>query len=176
MRLLLFLAIFAALGGYCLSAYRGLAVLRQRVADAWGEVDALLTRRHDELSPLFESCGRHLPGQRQTLQRAAKARDSVFAAAGRREVAAVGAAESLLRSGLGQLLAAADDHPALHADESFCRTRVSVERLLDDIAERRERYNGEVNLYNVRLCRWPGAIIARVLGLRDATLFEFTGA
>lgn len=169
------LSILAGLAVYGLSAYNGLVTLRQQLRQAWDDVDVLLVQRHDELPKLFAVCARHLPLEPETLQRVTKARASVFHAAGRRDVAAVGAAESLLRPDLGQLFAALENHPALQADGSFQHLRVRIARLEGSIEERREVYNGAVNLYNVRLGRWPGAIVARMFGWCDATLLEFTG-
>jgi len=175
MGFVIFLAILAAMAGYGLSVYNGLVALRQQVRQAWGDIDALLVQRHDELAQLLEACGRHLYDEQESLQRVTRARASVFQAAGGRDVAAVGAAESLLRSALAQLLAAVEDRPALQADGSFRQLRARVARRQGDIEDRRELYNGAVNLYNVRLGRWPGAMLARLSGLSDATPLEFTG-
>jgi len=175
MGFVILLAILAAMAGYGFSVYNGLLMLRQQVGQAWDEIDALLVQRHDELPQLFEACGRHLHDERDTLRRATKAHAVVFQAAGGRDVAAVGAAESLLRPALAQLLAAVEDIPALQADGSFCHLRARIARRESDIEDRREFYNGAVNLYNVRLSRRPGAIVAGLCGLHDATPLEFPG-
>ncbi len=175
MGLVILLVILAAMVGYGFSVYSGLVMLRQQVGQAWDGIDALLVQRHDGLPKLFEACGRHLPDQRDTLQRAAKAQAVVFQAAGGRDVAAVSAAESLLRPALAQLLASVEKIPALQVDGPFRQLRARIARCEADIDDRRELYNGAVNLYNVRLARWPGAIVARLCGLPDATPLEFTG-
>ena len=175
MGLVILLAMLAAMAGYGFSVYNGLVMLRQQVGRAWDEIDALLVQRHDELPQLFEACARHLHDERDTLRRVTKSHAAVFQAAGVRDVAAVGAAESLLRPALAQLLAAVADIPALQADASLRHLRARIARREGDIEDRRELYNGAVNLYNVRLARWPGAIVAGLCGLHDATPLDFTG-
>lgn len=175
MGFIIFLAVLALLVFYGVSLYNGLVTLRQEVSRAWSDIDALLVQRHDELLKVIETCARHMQHEGETLERLKKAQAAVFQAAGRGDVAASGAAESLLRSNLCQLLAAAESHPQLRADESFGQLRVRVEQIHKDIANRREPYNGAVNLINVRMCRFPNSIVSRMLGFRNAVPLEFTG-
>ena len=55
MGFVIFLAILAAMAGYGLSVYNGLVALRQQVRQAWGDIDALLVQRHDELAQRLEA-------------------------------------------------------------------------------------------------------------------------
>ena len=171
---IIFLAILAAAVACGIGVRRGLVTLQHDVAAAWSGVDDLLTQRHDRLPELFEASERHQPGKRDALARAGKARMAVFHATGRRDVAAAGAAEGLLRGSLGQLFAAAAGHPSPGPDESWQRLQAGIEQLGDLIGERCETYNGAVNMYNLRLARWPGRMIARLTGFSEATPIDFT--
>jgi len=170
----IFLAILAVLAVYGIGIYNGLVKLREAVKQAWSNIDVLLVQRHDELPKLVETCKQYMQYEQETLERVMKARASVFQAAGRGDVAAVGAAESALRAGLGQLFAVVENYPQLKADESFRHLQARITQLEEGIADRRELYNASVNLNNVRIAQFPDLIVANLFGFKAADLLEFT--
>lgn len=174
MELVIILAIVAVAAGYGIGIYNGLVKLRESVKQAWSNIDVLLVQRHDELPKLVETCRRYMQYEQETLERVMKARASVFQAAGRGDVAAVGAAENTLRAGLGQLFALAENYPVLKADESFRHLQARISQLEENIADRRELYNASVNLNNVRIHQFPDLVVARLFGFNAADLLEFT--
>lgn len=167
MGFIVFLAILAVLAFCGLRLHRGLSELRARVDEAWCALDALVVQRHEELLQLLQACRQSSQPDPQLLDRLQKARVSVFAAAGRRDVAALGAAESLLRDGLDELSACSAPVPP----GPWAR----VAELGDRMSARREDYNAAVNVSNVRSTRWPGRLVARVSGPGALALLEFTG-
>jgi LemA protein len=171
----IFLAVVVVLAAYGVGIYNGLVKLREGVKQAWSNIDVLLVQRHDELPKLVETCKRYMQYEQETLERVMKARASVFQAAGQGDVAAVGAAESALRGGLGQLFALAENYPQLKADESFRHLQTRISQLEESIADRRELYNASVNLNNVRVHQFPDLVVARLFDFRVSTLLEFTG-
>jgi LemA protein len=175
MGFIIFLAVLAVVAVYGIGIYNGLVKLREAVKQAWSNIDVLLVQRHDELPKLVETCKQYMQYEQETLERVMKARASVFQAAGRGDVAAVGAAESALRAGLGQLFAVVENYPQLKADESFRHLQARITQLEESIADRRELYNASVNLNNVRIHQFPDLIVARLFGFRTAELLEFTG-
>ena len=174
MVVVVFLAVIAVIAAYAVGIYNGLVKLRESVKQAWSNIDVLLVQRHDELPKLVETCKRYMQYEQETLERVMKARASVFQAAGRGDVAAVGAAESSLRAGLGQLFAVVENYPQLKADESFRHLQARITQLEESIADRRELYNASVNLNNVRVHQFPDVIVARMFDFREAGLLEFT--
>ena len=174
MGLVIFLAILAVVVVYGVGIYNGLVKLRENVKQAWSNIDVLLVQRHDELPKLVETCKRYMQYEQETLDRVMKARASVFQAAGRGDVAALGAAETALRAGLGQLFAVVENYPNLKADESFRHLQSRITQLEENIADRRELYNASVNLNNVRIHQFPDLVVARGFGFKEATLLEFT--
>ena len=159
---------------YGIGIYNGLVKLREAVKQAWSNIDVLLVQRHDELPKLVETCKQYMQYEQETLERVMKARASVFQAAGRGDVAAVGAAESALRAGLGQLFAVVENYPQLKADESFRHLQARITQLEESIADRRELYNASVNLNNVRIAQFPDLVVAGLFGFKAADLLEFT--
>lgn len=174
MGFVIFLAVLAVVAVYGIGIYNGLVKLREAVKQAWSNIDVLLVQRHDELPKLVETCKQYMQYEQETLERVMKARASVFQAAGRGDVAAVGAAESALRAGLGQLFAVVENYPQLKADESFRHLQARITQLEESIADRRELYNSSVNLNNVRIHQFPDLIVARLFGFKTADLLEFT--
>jgi LemA protein len=174
MGFVIFLAVLAVVAVYGIGIYNGLVKLREAVKQAWSNIDVLLVQRHDELPKLVETCKQYMQYEQETLERVMKARASVFQAAGRGDVAAVGAAESALRAGLGQLFAVVENSPQLKADESFRHLQARITQLEESIADRRELYNASVNLNNVRIHQFPDLIVAQMFGFKTADLLEFT--
>jgi LemA protein len=174
MSFVVFLAVIAVVIVYAIGLYNGLVKLRESVKQAWANIDVLLVQRHDELPKLVETCKRYMQYEQETLERVMKARASVFQAAGRGDVAAVGAAESSLRAGLGQLFAVVENYPQLKADESFRHLQARITQIEESIADRRELYNASVNLNNVRVHQFPDVIVARMFDFKEAGLLEFT--
>jgi len=174
MLFVVFLAVVAIVVVYAIGLYNGLVKLRESVKQAWANIDVLLAQRHDELPKLVETCKRYMQYEQETLERVMKARASVFQAAGRGDVAAVGAAESSLRAGLGQLFAVVENYPQLKADESFTHLQARITQIEESIADRRELYNAAVNLNNVRVNQFPDVLVAGMFGFNEAGLLEFT--
>lgn len=161
---------------YAVVLYNGLVALKHAVAKSLANIDVLLKQRHDELPKLVETCKQYMQYEQQTLERVIQARGRVFAAQQAGDVTALGSAENLLRSGLGQLFALAENYPDLKSDETFRQLQQRISGLENAIADRREVYNEAVNNNNVRIEQFPDVLIARRLGFKAFPLLEFSAA
>ncbi|HZL94560.1 MAG TPA: LemA family protein, partial [Vicinamibacterales bacterium] len=101
--LLVFGTIVAAVIWF-VTAYNNLVAAAQRADQAWGNMDALLRQRHDELGKLIEICQPHLKYEQATFDRVLDARSEIFGARQRQDAARLGRAENTLRSELERLL------------------------------------------------------------------------
>ena len=162
--------------GYAIIIYNNLVSLKHAVAQAWANIDVLLKQRHDELPKLVETCKQYMQYEQDTLEKVMQARAAVSDARARGDVAAVGAAESTLRLGLGNLFAEAEAYPDLKANQSFQHLQTRISGLENSIADRREFYNAAVNQNNVRIEQFPDVLIANAFGFQAAQLLEFTDA
>jgi LemA protein len=171
--LVVFLALMAALIAYCVGIYNGLVGLRENVKVAWANIDVLLKQRHDELPKLVETCKRYMQFEQDTLEKVMRARGLVSQASSSGNVAAVGAAEQQLRAGVVRLFAVAENYPQLKTDETFKQLQARITALEESIADRRELYNDQVNLNNIRVKVFPDVMIARRYGFLPAHLLEF---
>jgi LemA protein len=169
------LALLVALVVYFAGIYNGLVNLRENVKVAWANIDVLLKQRHDELPKLVETCKRYMQFEQETLEKVMRARASVSQASTSGNVAAVGAAEQQLRAGIGRLFAVAENYPQLKTDETFKQLQARIIALEESIADRRELYNDQVNLNNIRVKVFPDVMIAQRFRFLPAQLLEFTG-
>ena len=172
--LVVILALALALAAYLIGIYNGLVSLRENVKVAWANIDVLLKQRHDELPKLVETCKRYMQFEQETLEKVMRARASVSQASTSGNVAAVGAAEQQLRAGVGRLFAVAESYPQLKSDETFKQLQSRITALEQSIADRREFYNDQVNLNNIRVKVFPDVVIAQRFGFPPAQLLEFT--
>jgi len=161
---------------YAVIIYNGLVNLRHNVAKAWANIDVLLKQRHDELPKLVEVCRQYKQFEQTTLQRVTEARARVASAREQHDVPALGAAEGMLRAGLGQIFAVAEAYPELKANEHFMQLQSRISALENGIADRREWYNESVNVLNVRIDVVPDLVIARAFGFTKEPLLQFSSA
>ena len=159
---------------YGVVTYNGLVQLKHNIAKAWANIDVLLKQRHDELPKLVEVCRQYKQFEQATLARVTEARARVAKAREAHDVPALGAAENLLRAGLGQIFAVAEAYPELKANEHFMQLQTRITALENSIADRREWYNESVNLHNVRIEQFPDLIIARMFSYSEQPLLQFS--
>jgi len=161
---------------YGVLIFNNLVRLKHDVTKAWANIDVLLKQRHDELPKLVETCKQYMKFEQETLEKVMQARAAVHQAVGQGDVAAVGAAESQLRLGLGNLFAVAENYPDLKTNETFLHLQSRITGLENSIADRREFYNESVNINNVRIEQFPDNIIAKRFAFKSAELLEFDEA
>jgi len=175
--LIVILSVFAAISFvvvvYFILIYNNLVTLKHNVSKAWANVDVLLKQRHDELPKLVETCKQYMNYEKDALEAIINARSAVSAAREKSDIKALGAAETQLRLGLGNLFALAEDYPELKANESFQHLQSRITGLEHDIADRREFYNDSVNIKNIRIEQFPDVMVARSMGFKPADLLEF---
>jgi LemA protein len=159
---------------YLVSVYNGLVEVKNAVSKAWANIDVLLKQRHDELPKLIDTCKQYMQHEQATLEKVVAARAQVSSARASQDVAAVGRAETGLRSGLGQLFALAESYPDLKANEQFVQLQSRISSLENSIADRREFYNESVNINNVRIEQVPGVLVARLFNFKSFELLKFS--
>lgn len=168
------LAVTVALLVIGVMIYNSLVDIKHTVSQAWSNIDVLLKQRHDELPRLVETCRHYMKFEQETLSRVMEARTSIAHARETGNLPALGAAESILRAGLGQLYAVAEAYPELRASEKFQHLQTRITSLENGIADRREYYNEAVRNNNIRIEQFPEILIARWFGFGARSLLKFT--
>ena len=170
----IFLGIIVVLAVYIISIYNNLVSIKHNVDKAWANIDVLLKQRHDELPKLVEVCKGYMKFEKDTLERVIQARAAVASARENIDPAALGPAETQLRSGLGNLFALAEGYPDLKANQNFQHLQSRITGLENSIADRREFYNESVNVNNVRIEQFPDLMVARAFNFPARDLLEFS--
>ncbi len=158
---------------YGVFIYNSLVQVKHNVSQAWSNIDVLLKQRHDELPKLVEACRQYKQFEQDTLQQVTMARGRVQAARAAQDIPALGAAEGMLRAGLGQIFAVVEAYPELKANEPFMQLMDRITGLENAIADRRELYNESVNINNVRIEQFPDNIVAGMFMFTRRPLLSF---
>ena len=164
----LVVVVLAALLIWAAVAFNLLIRDRNRVAQAWSDVDVQLLRRHDLIPRLVEMVKGYAGYERAVLSNLAELRGQSAAAS----PAARGEAEKAVATGVTKLVALAEAYPDLKASENFRDLHDKLVDTENQIQYARRYYNGAVNLLNNRIQRFPDLLIANTFGFRLAEFFD----
>ncbi len=153
--------------------YNRLVTLRNRVENAWAQVDVQLKRRYDLIPNLVETVKGYAAHERETFEAVTNARAAAQSAQG---PAQQGAAEGILGQALGRLFAVAEAYPELQADENFRQLQDELAQTENRIAVSRQVYNDTVLTYNTAIQTVPGLLIAGPFGFGRKEFFEVEDA
>lgn len=149
--------------------YNGLVSLRQRVNQAFADIDVQLKQRHDLIPNLVETVKGYASHERETLEAVIKARNIAMAAQGPEARAA---AENMLTGTLKTLFAVAEQYPQLRAIESFTQLQSTLSEIEDYIQNARRFYNAVVRDLNTKIAMFPSNIIANIFNFEPREFFE----
>ena len=166
---LILLALVALLVAALILLYNRLVRLRNRVDNAWAQVDVQLRRRYDLIPNLVETVKGYAAHERQTFEAVTEARTRAQAAGTVQDQAQ---AENLLSQALGRLFAVAEDYPELQADENFRELQEELAQTENRIAVSRQVYNDTVLTYNNAIQTVPGLLVAAPFGFTKRDFFE----
>lgn len=160
--------------------YNGLVKMRNRVRNAFSQIDVQLKRRHDLIPNLVETAKGYLSHERETLEAVIAARNS---AEGARERAAsdpsdggamrtLAQAEAGLSGVLGRLFALSEAYPDLKANQNMMQLSEELSSTENKIAFSRQAFNDAVLTYNNKCEMLPSNIVAGMFSFRRAEFFE----
>ena len=149
--------------------YNGLVAMRQRVNQAFSDIDVQLKQRHDLIPNLVETVKGYAGHERGTLEAVVKARNAAMAAPGVEQKVA---AENMLSGALRQLFALSESYPDLKANANFQALQAELSDIENKIAAARRFFNNAVQEYNSGIQRFPAALFAAALGLAPKECFD----
>jgi LemA protein len=151
--------------------YNGLVALRQRVNQAFSDIDVQTKQRHDLIPNLVETVKGYATHERGTLEAVVQARNAaVTAQAG--GVAAQAAAENVLSGALRQLFALSEAYPDLKANQNFQQLQTELSDIENKIAAARRFFNNAVQEYNTGIQQFPAVLMAGSLGFTQKEFFD----
>lgn len=163
------LGIIVALIGYVVFVYNGLVQLRQKVNQAFADIDVQLKMRHDLVPNLIETVKGYAAHEKSTFDAVIKARNSAIAAQGPQQMAA---AENQLTGALRGLIALAEAYPELKANTNFQQLQVDLSDIENKIAASRRFFNNAVQEYNTSIEQFPAVFFAASLGFTKRDFFD----
>jgi LemA protein len=149
--------------------YNRLVRLRNRVDNAWAQVEVQLKRRWDLIPNLVETVKGYAAHERETFEAVTNARVSAQKAQGPAEAAQ---AEGILSQALGRLFAVAEAYPELRATENFQELQAQLSDTENKVAVSRQVYNDTVLTYHNAIQTFPGALFAGPFGFTMREFFE----
>ena len=172
MEILIPLIVIALIVVFVVGMYNRLVTLRQRVREAWSDIDVQLKRRWDLIPNLVATVKGYAAHESQTFDRVTQARSAAMAAAQSGSPEQRAQAESALGAALINLRAVAEAYPQLQAIQEFKDLSENLTATEDKIAFARRFYNGNVRDYNTALQTFPTNILAGIFRFTPEQYFE----
>ena len=172
--------VLVAVGLWAVAVYNRLVQLRNRIANAFGQIDVQLKRRYDLIPNLVEVARGYLAHEAATLEAVIKARSQAQGAAAAVRAApqsasamgALAAAEGVLGGSLGRLMVVAESYPELKADATMQSLSEEITSTENRLGFARQAYNDGVMYYNNKREVFPSSIVANMFNFAPATSWE----
>ncbi|MEW5784973.1 MAG: LemA family protein [Bacillota bacterium] len=163
------IAVVVILAVFLIAAYNSLVTLRQRIRNAWAQIEVQLKRRYDLIPNLVSTVKGYAAHEKETFERVTQARNMAINA---QTVQDQAGAENMLTGALRQLFALAENYPELKANTNFMQLQEELTNTEGKIAFSRQFYNDTILKYNTAIQRFPTVLIAGVFGFRPETYFN----
>ncbi len=177
---LIFLGIIAAIVFWTVGIYNRLVNERNRVRNAFAQIDVQLTRRYDLIPNLVEAVKGYMKHERETLEAVIKARNAASSAldaakadpANAAAMKKLGGAEGALAGVLGRLFALSEAYPDLKANQNMMQLQEELASTENKVAFSRQAFNDAVMSFNNSAQNFPNNFIAGMFGFKSASFLE----
>ncbi len=175
-----FLAIIAVVVFWAIGIYNRLVNERNRVKNAFAQIDVQLTRRYDLIPNLVEMVKGYMKHERETLEAVISARNSAASSleaakadpANAQAMQQLGASEGALTSILGRLFALSEAYPDLKANQNMMQLQEELASTENKVAFARQAFNDTVLQYNNSAQNFPNNVVARFFSFDLASFLE----
>lgn len=159
----------AVLAIWLVVMYNGLVRMRNRVREAWADIEVQLKRRHNLIPNLVDTVKGYQVHEKEVLENVTKARAEVMNAQGREELEQ---SENMLSDALKSLFAVSENYPDLKASENFLELQRELSDTENKIQAARRFYNTNVRDYNTAVEVFPKNLIAQQFGFEKEEMFK----
>jgi len=166
------IAVVVLLVGYVVITYNRLVRTRNRIDNAFSQIDVQLKRRHDLIPNLVETVKGYAAHEKSTFEQVTAARAGAITAGQTGSAHQQAEAENVLTGALKSLFAVAEAYPDLKANQNFLNLQEELTSTEDRIAYARQFYNDAVLGYNNRIQVFPGNLIAGAFSFREREYFD----
>ena len=161
--------IVIAVLAFVIKTYNGLVRLRNKVKNAFAQIDTQLQRRFDLIPNLVETVKGFATHEKELLENVTASRNGYAHASSNGEKMAL---NNQLTSSLRSLFAVVENYPDLKANTNFLKLQDELSETEDKITYARQFYNDAVTIYNDKIQMFPGNIVAGMFGFREEELFN----
>jgi LemA protein len=177
---LIFLGVIIAIVLWAVGIYNRLVNERNRVRNAFAQIDVQLTRRHDLIPNLVEAVKGYMKHERETLEAVVQARNRAVSSldtakadpANAAAIKELGASEGALASALGRLFALSEAYPDLKANQNMMQFQEELSTTENKVAFARQAFNDAVLSYNNTAENFPNNVIANSFNFELASFLE----
>jgi LemA protein len=169
---LVLLAILAVVMIWAVVLYNGLIRLKNRVEEAWSDIDVQLKRRYDLIPNLINTVKGYATHESETFQRVTEARTAAMQTQEVGSAKDQAQAENMLSSALKSIFAVSENYPDLKANENFLELQRELSDTENKIQASRRFYNGNVRDFNTKVEVFPNNIIAGAMKFTKREFFE----
>jgi LemA protein len=166
--IIILVLIAIATGIAAISTYNGLVRKRNKVGNAWSQIDVQLKRRFDLIPNLVETVKGYAAHEKQTLESVVSARNSYMSASSHQDVMK---ANSQLSRSLNRLMMLSESYPELKANSNFQELQKELTKTEDKITFARQFYNDVVMDYNNSIQMFPSNIFANAYNFTEEPFF-----
>jgi len=149
--------------------YNRLVALKNRVRNAWHQIDVQLKRRYDLIPNLVETVKGYARHEKEVFERVTEARTKAMGASSVKEASE---ANNMLSSTLKSLFAVAEAYPELKANQNFLRLQEELTSTENKIAFARQFYNDVTMQFNISIQKVPLNLIAMLFNFKIAEYWE----
>ena len=175
-----FLIIVAIVIFWAIVIYNRLVNERNRVRNAFAQIDVQLTRRYDLIPNLVEAVKGYIKHERETLEAVIQARNSAVSSldaakadpANAAAMVKLGASEGVLGNALGRLFALSEAYPDLKANQNMMQLQEELASTENKVAFSRQAFNDSVLGYNNTAENFPNNFIANSFKFELASFLE----
>ena len=164
------LAVLLLVAIYVIVNYNGLVVLRNRVKEAYSDIQVQMQRRYDLIPNLVETVKGYAAHESQTLEKVIQARNMAMAVKSG-DLKEQAKAENILSGTLKSLFAVSENYPQLKANENFMKFQFELTDTEDKIKAARRFYNNNVLTLNNKIEMFPSNIIAGMFAFTKQEFF-----
>ncbi len=165
------IGVLALLIIWLIAVYNGLIRSKNRVNEAWSDIDVQLKRRYDLIPNLIETVKGYAQHEQATFEKVVEARSQAMNTSGD-DLAKKTQVENELSSTLKSIFALAENYPDLKANQNFLELQRELTDTEDKIMASRRFYNSNVRDFNTKIEVFPTNMLAKQLGFKGREFFE----
>ncbi len=157
---------------YSVFTYNKLITYKNRVEEAWSDIDVQLKRRHDLIPNLIETVKGYADHEKTVFKNVSEARSKAMQAQESGDPDKIEKAENQLQNTLKSLFAVSEDYPDLKASENFKELQRELTDTENKIQAARRFYNRNVKALNIKIQKFPSNLVAKAFSFGERKFFK----